>query len=68
MLLKEILLSRLRACGYDLSKLGAGQRAEVERLARAAGIELPRAGVPWPNIAGSDVLAGPLTHVDHGRP
>ena len=36
MLLRDILLAKLRACGYDLSLLSQGRLAEVNRLARAA--------------------------------
>ena len=62
------LIEILRACDYDTAALSPAESAEVFRLARACHIELPRPGVPWPNIAGSDVLAGPLTNVDPRLP
>ena len=40
----ELLAARLRACKYDLSLLSQDGLAEVESLARAARIELPRRG------------------------
>ena len=65
---ETLLADKLRAADFDLSRLSDVQLAEVYRLARAARIELPRPGVAWPNIAGTDVLAGPVTRVDPRRP
>ena len=61
------LIEILRACNYDTVALSPAEYAEVFRLARACHIELPRPGVPWPNIAGSEVLAGPLTDAEPRR-
>ena len=65
---ETLLADKLRAADFDLSRMSDVQLAEVYRLARAARIELPRPGVKWPNIAGTAVLAGPVTEFDaHGR-
>ena len=62
------LIELLRACAYDTNSLSPAEYAEVFRLSRACRIELPRPGVKWPNIAGTDILAGPVTAIDsHGR-
>ena len=62
------LLTLLRSCGFDTGALPPEARAEAHELARKCHIELPRPGVAWPNIAGSNVLAAPVTHVDPRRP
>lgn len=67
MLLRDILLARLRACNYDLSKLSAAQRAEVDDLARAAGIELPWPGVIWASHRGAERYGQEATRADPRR-
>ena len=65
---KSRLAEILRACAYDTDSLSPAEYSEVFRLSRACRIELPRPGVRWPNIAGTDILAGPVTAIDaHGR-
>ena len=60
----ELLAARHRECGYDLSRLSTAERTEVDSLARVARIELPWPGARWQSIAGSNVLAGPVTNAD----
>ena len=64
MLQSEILLVRLRACDYDVTKLSETQYAEVVSLARSVGIELPRPGQIWGSHRDAEQYGHAVTHVD----
>lgn len=54
MLRQKILLRLLRSCNYDLTRLSAVDRIEVEELSRRTGIDLPRPGETWGSNATAD--------------
>ncbi len=51
MLLRDILLAKLRTCGYDLSLLSQDRLAEVDRLACAARCLAKETGIDHPTVA-----------------
>ena len=57
------LAEKLRAVDFDRSRLTADQHAEVFNLARAAGVELQRAGLVWPSSPVADLAGGVLTRL-----
>ena len=64
----EALAEKLRAARFDISRLSEAECSEVYRLARAAGIELPRSGMTWPSSDGAGERGGALTRIDVRRP
>ena len=59
----DLLAEKLRAVDFDRSRLTDAHHAEVFNLARAAGVELQRAGLVWPSSPGADLTGGGLTRL-----
>ena len=58
MRLENLLAEKLRAVNFDLSRLSDTERAEVFRLARAAGVELPHQNESWASTPAGDNRRG----------
>ena len=65
---EELLADRLRAVDFDLSRLSDAELAEVNRLARAARVELPHPGVIWASHRDAERYGHVISHVDARRP
>ncbi len=65
---ETLLAEELRVAGYDLSKMSDVQLAEVNRLARAARVELPRPGAVWGSHRDAERYGHEATSVDSRRP
>lgn len=59
----EALTAKLRAAGYDISRLIDSERVEVFDLARRVGIELWSPGSRWPSSEGADRTGGAITRI-----